>query len=191
MNLGRLAGGIGSWILLACVACGSTPSPSSSASGTVSGTISGALFVTTDAVSVLVPASSSAIGALVSVALTDFSGACADLGTGAPPASGAVVVLTVFQGASGHTYAIGGQVASVAYGAEYSSQCHTFTSGNSTSTSHFAVFQSAASGSVTLNTVSSTTVEGSFDATFPSGDHITGTFTAPNCPNISQSSNPC
>jgi hypothetical protein len=187
MNLWRLAGGSGSWILLACVACSSTTSPSSSGSGTVTGMVGGASFVTTDAVSVLVPASSSAIGALVSVALTDFSGACEDLGTGAPPASGAVIVLTVFQGASGQTYAIGGQVASVVYGAQYSSQCHTFTSGNSTSTSHFAVFQSAASGSVTLTTVSSATVGGSFDATFPSGDHITGTFTAPNCPNMSQS----
>jgi hypothetical protein len=187
MSLWRLASGIGSWILLACVACSSTASPSSSGSGTVTGKVGGASFVVTDAASVVVRASSSAIGDLVSVAITDFSGACADLGTGAPPASGAVIVLFVLQGVSGQTYAIGGQVASVAYGAQYSSQCHTFTSANSTTTSHFAVFQSASSGSVTLNTVSSTMVGGSFDATFPSGDHITGTFTAPNCPNMSQS----
>jgi|SRR5580658_2348588 hypothetical protein len=191
MNLWRLASGIGSWILLACLACGSTTSPSSTNLGRVTGTVGGASFVTTDAVSELIPGSSSAIGALVSVALTDFSGACADLGTGAPPASGAVIVLTVLQGASGQTYSIGGQVASVAYGAQYSSQCHTFTSGNSTTSSHFAVLQVAASGSVTLGTVDSTTVTGSFDATFPSGDHITGTFTAPNCPNVSQGSNGC
>lgn len=40
---------------------------------------------------------------------------------------------------------------------------------------------SATVGSVTLTTVSTSTVAGSFDVTFPTGDHVTGTFSAPVC----------
>jgi hypothetical protein len=34
---------------------------------------------------------------------------------------------------------------------------------------------------VTLTTANATLVAGSFDATFPSGDHISGSFSAPAC----------
>ena len=39
----------------------------------------------------------------------------------------------------------------------------------------------ATQGSVTLTTASSVTVAGSFDVTFPTGDHVTGTFSGPVC----------
>ncbi len=40
---------------------------------------------------------------------------------------------------------------------------------------------SASSGTVQIVTVSSTMVTGTFDVTFPSGDHLTGQFAAPVC----------
>jgi hypothetical protein len=198
MNLRRLASGVGALTVLACAACGGK-SLGSGASGTVSssdsmvtGTVGGASFAATDAVSIVSPASSSATSPeLVSIALTNFADACAAVGPGSPPANGAVVVISVLQGAAGQAYPIDGRAASVSYGAQFSGQCHTFTSTNSTTTTRFAVFQAATSGSITFDAVSSASVKGSFDATFPSGDHLAGTFTAPNCPTMGQNPNAC
>ena len=40
----------------------------------------------------------------------------------------------------------------------------------------------ATSGTVTLTSISSTSLSGTFDVTFPSGDEVTGSFDAPVCP---------
>lgn len=43
------------------------------------------------------------------------------------------------------------------------------------------VNEGASSGTVTYTTANSSVIAGSFDVTFPSGDHLTGTFSAPLC----------
>ena len=40
---------------------------------------------------------------------------------------------------------------------------------------------SATSGSITISQANSSTTVGSFDIVFPTGDHLTGTFSAPTC----------
>ena len=46
------------------------------------------------------------------------------------------------------------------------------------------------SGTVTLTSVSSMGVDGTFDVTFPSGDHVSGKFSAGNCTHASGGSGP-
>ena len=46
---------------------------------------------------------------------------------------------------------------------------------------HGTTLLSATSGSITLSQASSSTTVGSFDIVFPTGDHLTGTFSAPTC----------
>jgi hypothetical protein len=41
--------------------------------------------------------------------------------------------------------------------------------------------ESATSGTVTLTNITATEIDGSFDVTFSSGDHLTGSFSAPVC----------
>jgi hypothetical protein len=57
----------------------------------------------------------------------------------------------------------------------------TTSNGGGSTTDHAVVFQPATGGTVTLTNVSSTQVEGTFDVTFASGDHVTGHFSAGNC----------
>ncbi len=45
----------------------------------------------------------------------------------------------------------------------------------------------ATSGSIDVSEISSSEIAGSFDLSFPGGDHVTGTFTAPLCPIITLS----
>ncbi len=47
---------------------------------------------------------------------------------------------------------------------------------------HDVVNVSASSGSVTLTSADASSLVGTFDLTFPGGDHVTGSFTAPVCP---------
>jgi hypothetical protein len=44
-----------------------------------------------------------------------------------------------------------------------------------------AALEEATSGSVTYTTANGSTVTGSFDVTFPTSGHVTGTFSAPSC----------
>jgi hypothetical protein len=139
-----------------------------------------------DAVSLVSPDSPQSLTpAAVEVALTNFGGACTALATGgSPPASGAILVLDVQSGAvAGQSFAIDGFTTAATYEANYTNTCHTFTSANVTTTSKFSVLQTASAGTIKLDTITSTMVGGSFDLTFASGDHLTGTFTAPQCPN--------
>jgi hypothetical protein len=190
MNLKRLSWAVGSSPFLACMAC-SSPSPSSGStgSGTVTGTVGGASLVVGDSLSVVTPESPPALTPVaVQVGLATFGGACADLAAGgSPPASGAVLVLAVQTGAAaGKTFAIDGFTTSAFYGAQYGTKCNTFTTANTSVMSKFAVLQSATAGSIKLDTITSTMVGGSFDVTFPSGDNLTGKFTAPACANTIQ-----
>jgi hypothetical protein len=41
--------------------------------------------------------------------------------------------------------------------------------------------ESATSGTITLSVVDATSTDGTFDLTFPTGDHLTGSFSAPVC----------
>lgn len=60
-------------------------------------------------------------------------------------------------------------------------QCHNNASNDSLGTA----------GTVTLDAIHDQTYSGSFDVTLDSGDHITGTFSAPRCTQMLSSSPPC
>jgi hypothetical protein len=118
----------------------------------------------------------------VAVALANFGGVCGGLGS----AGGSDAVLSLVALGSGPgTYTIEQGAADVSYMAQFDSACHTHTwtttNGGGTATDHAAVFHEGASGTITLTTVSATKAEGTFDVTFDTGDHVTGTFSAGNC----------
>jgi len=46
---------------------------------------------------------------------------------------------------------------------------------------YMTTYATATGGTVTITSASSLSVAGTFDATFPSGDHLTGSFSAPVC----------
>jgi hypothetical protein len=54
-----------------------------------------------------------------------------------------------------------------------------------------STMETGVSGTVTLTTVSPAEVAGTFDVTMSGGEHITGSFDAPNCPNLVNASPTC
>jgi hypothetical protein len=120
---------------------------------------------------------------IAEVALTNLNGACGLLQSvaGGAPTPGDVnaLVLLVFADSNGPaagSYPIvsscapscGTNFAQAGYTAT-DAQCNTVRTDDATT------------GSVVLSDVSATTIDGSFDLTVQSGDHLTGTFSAPVC----------
>jgi hypothetical protein len=108
------------------------------------------------------------------VAITNIAGTCALLQRhGNPKNAQALTMEVVGTGTSiaPGTYAVGGQTTPFA-SAAFDAQDATCTSTTN---------EQATSGSVVLTAVSSASIDGSFDLTFPGGDHLTGSFTAPVC----------
>ncbi len=169
-------------------ACSS--SSSGSASGPVMGSIGGSAFSASDAVAVVSTLPNSGTPPVIetNVAITSFAGACSLASSGASTPSGAAIVNLVLVGngpAVAKTYPIDGVSVGVQYAGKYGSQCTTttVTMGGATQTisSKAGVVVEATGGTITLTQVTSTMIEGSFDAMFPSGDHISGGFTAATC----------
>ena len=122
------------------------------------------------------------------IAITSYADACSLANSGSNPPPGAAIVNVIVVGngpAAVKAYPIDGASVGVQYSGKYGSQCMTttITMGGATQTvsSMAAVVAEATGGTVTFTQVTSTMIEGSFDATFPSGDHLSGAFTAPIC----------
>jgi hypothetical protein len=83
------------------------------------------------------------------------------------------------------TYPVDGQNADVSYLTHFDGVCHTHTwmtaGGGGSTTDQAATFEEGTGGTVTLTSLSSMGVQGSFDVTFASGDHLSGTFSAGHC----------
>ena len=146
-------------------------------SAMIGGTVGGGAVAVVDVVGIA--SSDVESGKTVSYAgviVANQSGTCATLQRdGNPPGAQALDVLVATDGAAvaPGTYALGpgptnGAWTSVTYVAQ-DAACHKTTS------------EQAQTGSITLTAVSSALVTGRFDVTFPSGDHLTGTFSAPVC----------
>jgi hypothetical protein len=136
-----------------------------------------------DAVSEILALPSSGTTTLpaISIAVTNFAGAC---GTGTPQGSDGVLSIFII-GSQPGGYTVGTPNADVSYMTQWGATCNAYTwatqGGSGTTSTKAGFFEDASGGTVTLTSVTSTMVEGSFDATFASGDHLTGTFTAPVC----------
>ncbi len=128
-------------------------------SGTVTGTLLGNTLAAKDAISSLG-------GGTPYVVVTDFSGACA-LGNNLKANSSGLL----FDFLTSSSFTVGtvnvGAALDVQY-ATYDATCNSPTGESSTS------------GSVTITSVDSCKVVGTFDVTL-NNDHVTGSFTAPNC----------
>ena len=182
-RVASVTGILGTLMLLTTGACSSSSSPSSSGSATASGTVSGASFSAQDATFEMstLPNSGTPPVSEIAILVTNYSGACGVANPSGPDAAISLVVLAT----AARTYSIDGQEADVNYSAQYDSTCHmhtwTTTGGGGSTTDHASVLQHGAHGTVTLTSVASTQVVGSFDVTFDSGDHVTGTFSAGSC----------
>lgn len=164
-------------IAIAIAACsGSSSSTGSSGSASVTGTIGGQSVPTTNVVAVV--GSETTNGTTVqldSVVLTSVSDACSFLQnpTHRLPSTSTLVLAA---GAIGPSVPTGtfniGMYGYAQYDAD-SATCVLTTS------------ETATSGSVVLTSVSSNTIDGTFDVTMPNGDHLSGTFTAPVCSGVS------
>jgi hypothetical protein len=174
-------------LLAVFTACSSS---SGGPSGPVTGSIAGSAFSASDAVAVVETLANSGTPAATEtdVAITSFAGACSLASSGASAPSGAAIVNVVVVGngpPSATTYPIDGVAVGVQYSGKYGSQCTTttVTMGGATQTisSKAGIIVEATGGTVTFTQVTSAMVEGSFDASFPSGDHLSGAFTATIC----------
>jgi hypothetical protein len=158
-------------------ACGGSTSTLGSGGGSssVTGTAGGTALATVDQVGLVgTEVSDGQNVAYAGVALTNVAGTCGVLQRHGDPPNAQVLTLVV--GTTGTTvtpgtYTVGStssSTASVQYDAQ-DANCVQTTD------------ETASGGTVTLAVVSGSQVEGNFDVTFPGGDHLTGTFTAPVC----------
>lgn len=163
---------------VAIAACSGSTSSTGSASGSasVSGTIGGQSVSTTNVVAVV--GSETTNGTTVqldSIVLTSVSGACAFLQnpTHRIPSSSTLILAA---GAIGPSVPTGtfniGMYGYAQYDAD-SATCVLTTS------------ETATSGSVVLSSVSSDSIQGTFDVTMPNGDHLSGSFDGPVCTGVS------
>jgi hypothetical protein len=161
-------------VLGALAACGTTGGGTGAAptSTSVSGSAGGQSFAVKDAVG-LYNTTSEYSGVII----TDFSGSCTLLGGGmtAPPSTQLLAIELIANGigmAPGPgTYTLN-KTQNVDIIASYLA---------SDANCKETVNEQATAGSVTMDTVGSTTVSGTFDVTFANGDHLTGQFDAPVC----------
>jgi hypothetical protein len=160
-------------LLGALAACGPTSGKGSMPTFTsVSGSEGGQSFAVKDAVGLY-----DTTREYSGVIITDFSGSCTLLASGmtAPPSTQLLAIELIANGigmAPGPgTYTLGTtqNVAIVVAYAASDANCNE------------TVTEQATGASVTLDTVNTTTVTGTFDVTFANGDHLTGQFDAPVC----------
>lgn len=141
---------------------------SNAVSTSVSGTIGGATIMAADTVGIVARGQSTTAAA--NAIITNFSGACQAFKSKQDlPANGTALVLSVVvngTAVSPGTYQIAGGTPGASVG---------FLTADKTGQ------QEGTSGSVTLDTVSATTINGSFEVTMADGDHLSGTFVAPIC----------
>ena len=167
--------GVLSLLGFAAAACGGSTSSTTGGSSEVSGTAGGAPALATDSIALFGTQSVGAVPvAYAGAILTNLNGTCGVLQRKGNPASAtAITVLVATRNPSVAlgTYPIGniaGTNAEVGYSAE-SATCMT------------TVNEKATGGTITITHADGTTVSGSFDATFPSGDHLTGNFSSAVC----------
>lgn len=173
---------------LGCVlgACGGSTSEGSGPSGSaiVSGRVGGHAVPTSGAIGLVGTgmvqefdgSATTELGyAYTGAMISNAAGLCTSLTQGRAPHEATMLVISVSkEGASSiaaGTYAIsrsGPVVADVGFVVQDAS-CNDVTSID------------AVSGSVTIDHVASTSIDGSFDVTMQSGDHLTGSFSAPTC----------
>jgi hypothetical protein len=162
------------------VACGGSTSVSPPASATVTGTVDGQPVAAVDVISFVgpQPISPNASLALAVVSIGSTAGFCHTFQTHDEVPSSANLSFVV--SASGTTVPPGTYPmrASPSFpGPGTGDGSYTTTDAHcGTATVH-----GISEGSVTLTEVSSTTVQGTFDFTMDSGDHLTGAFVAPVC----------
>ena len=161
-------------LLGALAACGTTGGGKASGptSTSVSGSAGGQSFAVKDAVGLYNTAEEYS-----GVFITDFSGSCTLLGSGmtVPPSTQLLAIELVANGIGmppgPGTYTLG-TTQNVEILVSYAA---------SDANCNETVDEQATGASVTLDTVNTTTVTGTFDVTFPNGDHLTGQFDAPVC----------
>jgi len=162
-------------IVAVLTACGTTagsgkgPEPTSTSVG---GTVGGQSFDVKDAVGFYNTTSQYS-----GLFITNFTGSCTLLAGGltAPPSTQLLEIELIADGIAtapgSGTYTLGTteDVLLIATYAASDANCNA------------AVTEEASAGSVTMDTANATTVTGTFDLTFPNGDHLTGQFDAPVC----------
>jgi hypothetical protein len=162
----------------ACVviACGGHQSaPGTTGSASVTGGVSGNAIPTSDTIGLVgTTRDNGTTQPMAGALLANVAGLCQALQDGDTPGSSQVLSIRVI-GASG---AVGpGTYPLNATGGVGGAASFLVRDQNCTPTLQSAATQ----GAVTLTTVTSDTVAGSFDVTFPTGDHVTGTFSGPVC----------
>jgi hypothetical protein len=166
---------------LACAAivvgCGGSSGGGGGGGGggaTVSGTLGGQAVATTDQVGLVgTETTNGTTVAFAAAVITNLPGACAIAQSNGNPRNSQTLVLEVGEEGTAvppGTYSIGGTT-TVALA--------TFVAQDDTCTQ--TAQDTGTSGTITITTASSTEVAGSFDVTFNTGDHLTGTFSAPVC----------
>ena len=161
---------------VAIAACsGSSSSNGASGSASVSGTIGGQSVPTTNVVAVV--GSETTNGSTVhldSIVITSVSDACSFLQNPTHRiASASTLILAagaIAPSVPTGTFTIG------TYGyAQYDADSATCV---------LTTSETAMSGSIVLNNVSSDSIDGTFDLTMPNGDHLSGSFAAPVCSGV-------
>jgi hypothetical protein len=163
--------------LLAIPACGGS---SSGGSSSVSGTAGGKSVPTTDTVGV-VGTQTQTVGtqsitiAYAAVSITNVANTCSAIEGHHNPANTSSLSFVVASSAgtsiAAGTYAIGATT-TTQVSANY---------GTTNAACAANIAERATSGTIKLTTVSSTTVQGTFDVTMDNGDHLSGSFTGPVC----------
>jgi hypothetical protein len=165
--------------LVALMACGSSSGGGGSTSTTVTGTIGGSSIATTDTIGIqgkLNVSSGTVMGMVYEavIAITNQADACKVVTDAVNPPNGTALTLVVGSATAAvgpGTYPIG-QLGSGAAGISYAAQNATCVATEN---------DDAQSGSITISTATATTLAGTFEATFPSGDKVSGSFDAPVC----------
>jgi hypothetical protein len=152
-------------------------------SGTLTGTIHGSSFSPRDAISGNVPSPAGQQGVVV---LTSAPGLCSLLTSGKAPRNSWFLILTAVQQQPDHTTAapsapgtyrlLDPNASAFAVFLDIGDQCQDLGPGADAF---------GASGAVTFTSVGNH-YAGSFDLTFDSSDHATGTFDAPGCPALAK-----
>lgn len=174
-NVGRaVAAGCAAFVIAAC--SGSSSSTGSAGSASVTGTIGGQAVPTTNVVAVVGSETNNKTTVqLDSIVLTSVSDACSFLQnpTHRIPSSSTLVLAAgaIAPSVPTGTFNIG------MYGyAQYDADSATCV---------LTTSETATSGSVVLTSVSSSSIQGTFDVTMPNGDHLSGSFDAPVCTGVS------
>lgn len=181
------------WIVaLACVASGCLGTTDHAPDGgadagtlnAVHGLVQGNLFSARDAISIDATASGFDFnGPSTVVEITDFPSACQNQADHHGVANGQLLFFALA------TVSSGGVAAAITIPGTYTVVTSPVPAGNDVELFYQrddascvrATGEQASSGTVTVNEVSDGGVSGTFDVSFSSGDHLTGSFQAPRC----------